>query len=329
MKNKVKNVIIVLICFFMLFISINYLGKLLRPTNTDGSVQAIKFFHELPDNSIEVIGYGSSHMWRDINPMVMYKNYGIGAYNYGANWQHFNTTLLFLEESLLTQSPKVVLIETFRVNDILKNENINGEIYYTREITDFEGKRKYLKQVFGNDLEKYFSYYFPLYIFHDNWINVDKINFNSINYAYKLKNYMGYAYSTDVKKVNIGKYYNFSQLELSDESVEILDRIMELSRQYDFDVIFFVSPYAGSSYNYGKAMEKYAKENGAVFIDFFKKIKEVGIDAETDFYDNGHLNMDGANKISDYLGRYISENYNVTDMRKIDNNLWEQRLNNK
>lgn len=49
----------------------------------------------MPENTIEVIGYGSSRMWRGLAPIEMYEAYGIGAYNYGCNWQHINTTELF------------------------------------------------------------------------------------------------------------------------------------------------------------------------------------------------------------------------------------------
>ena len=45
--------------------------------------KAIKTFHELPENSIDVIAYGSSHTWKGLNTMKMYEDYGIGAYNYG------------------------------------------------------------------------------------------------------------------------------------------------------------------------------------------------------------------------------------------------------
>ena len=84
--------------------------------------------------------------------MEMYRKYGIGAYNYGCNWQYLNTTLLFLLDSLRTQTPKVVCIDTYCVGVIELDTDMDGQIYYTRAIKDFEGKREYLKQCFGTDL---------------------------------------------------------------------------------------------------------------------------------------------------------------------------------
>ena len=61
----------------------------------------------------------------------------------------------------------------------------------------------------------------------------------------------------------------------------------------------------------------------------FEKIDEIGINPNTDFYDKGHLNDTGTIKVSNYLGKYIVEQYNLTDMRKIKNNIWQKNLQNK
>ena len=328
MRNVIKKVIAILISIVVLFISINYLGILLRPIDTDGPTQAIENFHNMPKNSIEVIGYGSSHMWKTLNPIIMYEKYGIGAYNYGCNWQRLNTTLLFLEESLLFQSPKIVIVETYGINKIHKDVDVNGEIYYTRAIKNFDGKRRYLKQVFGNDWEKYFSYYFPLYIFHDNWVNLKKANFASIDYSWKYKKYMGGTFTDAIKEITIGKYTANTQKEINEDSIKILDRIMQLSKEHNFKVIFITVPYGtNETFDYSDAMTKYANDNGAIYIDLFKKIDELKLDGKTDFQDLGHVNITGANKISNYLGKFIKDNYDVTDMRQVENNLWQQIIN--
>lgn len=103
----------------------------------------------MPEDSFEVIAYGSSHVWHCLDVMEMYEIYGIGAFNYGSNWERINTTALYLEDSFRTQSPKVVLIETFNVNRIRKNLDMNGEIYCTRELPESEAKQKYLQTCLG------------------------------------------------------------------------------------------------------------------------------------------------------------------------------------
>ena len=112
MKSILQKVLCVLATISIIVFAVYKLGYYLRPTSTDFCIDEINTFHSMPCDSIEVIGYGSSHEWHAINPEVLYDEYGIGAYNYGCNWQKINTSLLFLEDSFRTQKPKVVLTST-------------------------------------------------------------------------------------------------------------------------------------------------------------------------------------------------------------------------
>lgn len=321
--RKIRNFIGVLITVALVATSIHFLGILVRPTDTDITVSAIQTFHELPEDSVEVIGYGSSHMWRGLNVMEMYEEYGIGAYNYGCNWQHINTTSLFLKDSLRTQSPKVVLIETFYVDNVLFNTDINGEIYYTRAIPEFEGKREYLKQCFDDDLEGYLSYYMPLCAFHDNWVNISEDSFSIPRANDEFLNRMGYMKSDAVMPVTIGNPEEFEQKDLNWFAKCILDEMVEICKENEIEIIFFTVPWEGE-YQHSDAMKAYAEEHGYPYFDMFELAEEVGLNGETDFSDAGHLNDSGAIKVADYLGKYIVEHYDVTDMRTVQNNLWEK-----
>ena len=160
--QALKRAAAVLLCLALIVAGIAGLGHITRPTGDDVAIDGIRAFHALPENSVDVIVYGSSHAWRNVNVNAMYDNYGIGAYNYAGNWQHLNTTWLFFHDSLRTQSPKVALIETFHVNSNLFDVDMDGEIYYTTAIPDSPYKRAYLESCFEGDVGRYLSYYIPL-----------------------------------------------------------------------------------------------------------------------------------------------------------------------
>lgn len=324
---RIKRIISMLIIFLIISIAVNKLGYFLRPTDTDIAISTIETFHDMPENSFEVIGYGSSHMWRGMNPTELYNRYGIGSYNYGCNWQNINTTLLFLEDSLRSQKPKVVLIETYIVDSYKENQNIDGEIYYTTAIPEFECKQKYLKQAFGDDIERYLSYYMPLCAFHDNWTNINESSFNKNRKdVYDFYKTMGFVSSDAVTKVTIPNVNTFQQAELNEGSLKILDEIMNICNENNIDVIFYTAPYQGE-YLYSDAMKSYAKENNAVYFNLFEYIDEIGFDGDTDFSDEGHLNTSGSNKVADFFGEYLKLNYDLTDFRNIESNLWESAKN--
>lgn len=318
-----KKLLATICCLLLIVLGILGLGHLVRPTDTDDEIKAIKTFHSLPENSVEVIAYGSSHAWKGLEVMEMYREYGIGAYNYGCNWQRINTTSLFIHDSLNTQLPKAILIETFRVAEILEDTDIIGEVFYTREIQNSEAKELYLKQCFLGKQERYLSYYVPLFAFHENWskLKLDSFKINCAGEDYLST--MGFDESDEIVPVQLEKNEAFEQKRISDKAEEILDGIVELCNANGIKIIFYTVPYEGN-YKYSDYMRAYAEENSCVYINFFEKIDEIGLDSDTDFQDRGHLNTSGARKIANYLGKYITEKYDMTDMRTVKGNIWDK-----
>lgn len=324
---RLKELAGVLITIALVVYGIIRLGYLVRPTGTDGAYSQIETFHSLPYNSIEVMVYGSSHAYKGLSTMELYEKYGIGAYNYGWNWQKINTTKLFIKDSLLTQTPKVILIECYNVGTVLYDTDITPEIYYSRYLSKGIGRDEYLKQCFQNNKERYLSYYMPLSAFHDNWNTLTKKSFAEISVDTVFRRFMGFHPAIAVTEVTIPDYTTFQQSSLSEKAIAELDEIVDLCRENDIEIIFYTVPYQGQ-YNYSDAMEEYAKKNGYVYFDLFKYADEVGIDGKTDFQDTDHLNSSGAVKVADYLGQYIVEHYAITDMRMVENNIWETNVTN-
>lgn len=326
MNRTIKHAIGCLVTLAMIVAGTWKLGFWLRPigeNSTDGAFTQIDTFYHLPDESVEVLIYGSSHAFRNIDPMVMYEDYGIGAYNYSWHWQKINTTKLFLQDSLISQSPKVAVIETFFAGRVLENIDMNGEIYYTRYLRNSMYKFEYLKYCFGNDLERWLSYIAPLAAFHDNWSNLKKNSFSKIVNRHNYR--MGFGKSEGAMPVELPDPSTVKQSKLKEKAIAQLDEIVAICKSHGIEVIFVTAPYQ-DGFQYADALTAYARENGVVYINIFDHIEEAGIDPQTDFKDKGHLNASGAAKMGSFLGKYISEHYDLTDMRLVENNEWTHKV---
>ena len=200
---------------------------------------------------------------------------------------------------------------------------MDGEIYYTRGIDAFESKQKYLKQCFGNDKERYLSYYMPLCAFHENWIHLNSESFRRPADDKGFYESMGYIYTDSAVTVKLSDPILFEQKKISEEAYASLDEVVSVCKENDIAIVFYTAPYQGH-YAYGDAMEEYAKKNDCVYFNLFEYIDELGIDSNTDFADENHLNNNGAVKVADFLGEYIVSHYDVTDMRVVDDNIWEK-----
>ena len=64
-------------------------------------------------------------------------------------------------------------------------------------------------------------------------------------------------------------------------------------------------------------MNEYALGKGVPYVDLNLMAKDLGMNWETDTMDGGdHLNINGAKKVTAYLGAYLKRNYALTDFRE-------------
>lgn len=336
MSKKVRNIIGCVSTGVVLALIILVLGNVTRPVETDININTINTFHSMPKDSFEVMCYGSSRMWRGLNVMEMYNNYGVGAYNYGCNWQHINTTALFIHDAYRTQSPKLVIIEAGNVFQPLMDVDMDAEIYYTKAIPWSKTKYECIRQYLGNHPERYLAYVLPFTAFHGNWENITKDNFmpnDNIHVDFyrdvkgisqdEFKKTMGFGYTDRVTPIKVGNPDDFEQHELQDYAIRWLDDIIATCKENGSEVLFITMPYEGE-YNYSDSLTAYLQDKDCAYLDLFRCMDEIGIDEQTDFCDHSHLNNGGAEKVADFIGNYITQNYSLTDFRSVKGNIWEK-----
>jgi hypothetical protein len=112
MKKKLKNIIGVLI-FLTIFVMVFYVvDTTLKFKYADG-ILTIEDFYHYPDNSIDVLLLGSSHVGVNIDTIQLNEEFGIASYNLWGSVQPTWNSYYYLKEALKTQKPKVVVLEGF------------------------------------------------------------------------------------------------------------------------------------------------------------------------------------------------------------------------
>ncbi len=190
---------------------------------------------------------------------------------------------------------------------------MEGQIYYTRAIPNFDGKKEFLKDCFGDDWKNYVPYYIPLVMFHDNWAGVKLEDFSknrSVKYYMETRGCEG---SDEVQPVHLEDFLKPSQNSwLPEDSIVVLDKMLQACNEKGIKVIFYTCPYQGY-YIFSDIMKAYAEANGCVYLNMFDMLEEIGFDENTDFRDTQHLNNRGAGKLADFMGKYIVENYLINN----------------
>ena len=208
------------------------------------------------------------------------------------------------------------------------DHNLTNNMSYTRGVTDnlkYSPNRISVinKMVKGNtnenNNEPLDSYYFDIMKYHSNWgmlfIPYEWRNWNYTAYdrykGYEFKDTVGPCENADESEVT-------GTADIPPEQKENLDNLISYLKEQDQDALFIVSPYlededAKKKYNYVKQIVTKA---GYGFLNLNDYVPEMGLDYDTDIADYGtHVNSIGAEKCTDFLGKYLDENYSLPDRR--------------
>ena len=72
------------------------------------------------------------------------------------------------------------------------------------------------------------------------------------------------------------------------------------------------------SYEQSMAVEAFAAEHGVTYLDLDRAEyrNQLGLDPAVDYYDQGHMNLTGVMKVSDWLGDWLDAQYDLPDHRE-------------
>ena len=159
----------------------------------------------------------------------------------------------------------------------------------------------------GNELE----FIFPFSIYHARWkeLTINDLRPQAIptNGTLIATSYTqpDSACFTDGKAV----------LEEDLPSIIYLRKFIEACNKRNIKVLLTYLPYPAPATEVAaaNAIDDFAQELGVNYINFF----DVNVvDFDVDMADaNSHLNISGASKLTNYLGKYISEHYSIADHR--------------
>lgn len=304
MKKDGRRNLVKMIAFAMVFVVIlGVLGVAFTPKRSDpGSgitnSNARGFYGE-PKNSIDVLILGDSNAYSACSPMYIWNRYGIPTYVAAEGFQNVTGASNLLDEVLTCQKPKLVV---FDVNML------------------WTGKTN-LKKL-ENNLKNLAYKYMPLAQYHNRWKSMDvKDMFGSKDYTYRSAS-RGQYLSMDVKPfTGESNMTPTKDVEgIPEISKVLLEKLIAKCEDNGIMIMFMETPTAKSwSYARHNAMVKFAKEKKIDFVDMNTLDGEYAIDWSADTRDGGrHLNCGGAERVSAYLGKYLSEHYSFVDKRRSD-----------
>ena len=264
--------------------------------------------------------FGSSHCYCTVNTALLWEKYGMAAINMGDSGQNIGTTYYYIKELLKTQSPSVIAVEVnyaAHEADGLDNGNMYRNtlnMKWSRNYTDNLSYSLHLAddKIDYKDYFKYLLLKFP--VFHSRYSELTDSDFSGYGEDARIGRYRGSWVTGNALETPAA----CSVTETSgDLDTQWLDKIIALADENDISLVFFVAPYiiSSSEMRTFNSIKAYSAEKNIPFFNFNEIYDQIGLDYSQDLRERSHLNNYGAEKVTDFLGEFISRTCPLPDRR--------------
>lgn len=288
-------------------------------------------FYQMKRNTVDVLVLGSSRAVSSFSPQILYDEYGIRSYNLACEEQNLLISYYWLKEALRYQKPEVVVLEPHMVFDYMEEEPLNSSERCLRKAVDYmkwsSVKYEAVRDICEKDKEQtVVSFLFPALRFHERWNDLQEQDFgtNEQMLLSGLKGFSGLSgKNTDSYNWVDGKEKCQEHEPMVPVMQEYLDKIVKLCKEEEISLFLFMAPSRDCSIEKYTAILDYAEKKEIPYIDLNEKniYEELNYDYNQDNVVFNHVNIWGAWKVTNYLGKEIKERCSLT---KVVDEQWEQ-----
>ncbi len=289
-------------------------------------------FYALPQNSLNMVFIGSSHSYCTFDPELFDNHFAISSYQMGTPLQHLDTSYYELLEIYRTQTPDVVVLETYwdvlddrfemkQANsffEVLQNEELKKE--YIQNVFPLSEKIKYylLPIRFQQDYFAYEANEISKKIEQTYGVQKKKIQYQEGEEYYRSK---GYVYCNmgmlpgEYNETNQFRGLDGKNWEIDETQAGYVKKIAALCKQKGSELVMVTAPIALVSMdyiqNYDKIHQKMAalaEEVHANYIDYNVINQQIGMLTNENFRDDAHLNDSGVQIVDRHFINWLTEN---------------------
>ena len=325
-----KRIIAAVLVFAVTVTALYLLQRLLVPKYQTGIVEGSmieEYYKDEVDH--EVLFVGDCEVYENFSTITLWEKYGISSYIRGSAQQLTWQSYYLLEDALRYETPKVVVFNVLA----LKYNEPQSEAYNRMSIDGMRWSSSKINNIKASmtEEENFIDYVFPILRYHSRWSELTTDDFKHL-FTKDLVTHNGYYMRVDVKPQ--GEFPEPKPLidyTLGEKAMGYMQKMVDLCKEKDIELILIKAPTEFPHWydEWDAQVVEFAKENDVPYINYIPHQEEIGLDMSTDTYDAGlHLNTQGAEKMADYFGAYLVENYELTDYRDNEKyaKAWQEKV---
>lgn len=314
MKQKIARAAAVLGFIVLTAVCLHKIYDVLRWKDTTGGyLSSIDQLYNTDEDLIDLVFMGSSHCYYGIYPELLWEEKGIAGFDLAVSAQDKDSTYYQLKELLKTQHPRVVVVDIYG-------------ICHEKHLVESNVYRNYLSMKFSpNSIAHILAYGEPEKqkdllarwpIIHTRYRELKEFDFVPYEPSIIGRGSL-ITWNTTAVEENNGINHCETIQPLSEKNREWVQNLIALSREENFELVFSLIPWKREDEKQTiiNGFKEYIRGEEIAFLDFTELTEELDICSETDWSDAEHLNARGAQKLTRYLGEYLTAQYEFPDRR--------------
>lgn len=319
-KSDIIKIIKVGVFLLGLYIQFFYVSYVLVG-DTGYNYQQSAGFYEEPKDSLNAVYIGASPTFTSWIAPLAYGKYGITMRAFANDGQPFVSAKNFLKIARKKQPNAVYLIA---INGLYNSDELSVEAAHkTTDFLPYSIEKFSLIHMLHKDFhytsEEYLELLFPIIRYHSIW-NSLSVNFFHRDFE-EIKGGFTEPFFYDTKDISDSLCKTNNRVPLPVFAHDALTELLDYCVKENIKVVFVLSAQYRSKdivEQYNTIVDEITKY-GFPLINEIKDFDEIGLDDKTDFYNSTHTNIHGALKITDYLAKYLIDNYGFEDKRGVQN----------
>lgn len=306
-----------MVCFLLILaVVLGYTVYVLTPKH-DYGICPITTFYAQEEDTIDVLVLGTSCAYTAVNTNVLYREYGIAAYNLCTAEQPYWITYHYLEEALKTQRPRLILLDA-KASIYQEDYSKRGRtILATYGIRDLGVRMRAIAACVAEGDFMDYALAFPQLHSYYAEVGVENFAVPPTNGG-RGPDWKGYIEMDETMQheAPIVAWTNRRE-PLNARQEEYFRKTIELAQAHDIPVLLmgFPNPDYANEHAYYNSLWRVAKEYGVTAINYNDPDVRTKLKYATDFADWQHLNVRGGVVFSRELGEILTERYDLPDRR--------------
>lgn len=308
------------------------------PINDFEDTRRLRQFYMEEPNSLDVIVLGASDVYAGYSPVLAYEEFGYTGFSYVLSGNYIQLVPSQLTEIHRTQSPKMVIIE---ITELLKPSDINDP-KLRKYVAGMPFSRNKVELVREFGIGSSLTYHLPFLANHgntdfqtlkDNYLSKSAVRQRGYSLLKGSLTFTGSGESWDGPYVEpINTNGDSSRVEIPEQIADNFRDLLSFCREQGYENVLFVNfphrisqPELYTRYQITNSVGDLIESYGYDFLNLEYYLEDVGIQPETDFYNNAHMNLYGQYKVTRYLGSILAERYGIgeTDLSPMSKERWD------